>query len=88
MTRAARSRPSISCTTISGLVLDELGRFPHPGEIVSIDGWEIEILAIERHRIQRVTLRRTVGDDGSDGGGRTTDPADPVAAHGDRADDG
>jgi putative hemolysin len=50
--------PEGDYTTISGLVLDQLGRFPEIGEIVRVDDWEIETLAIERHRIQRVRLRR------------------------------
>jgi putative hemolysin len=49
--------PEGDYTTISGLVLDVLGRFPTIGEIVLVDDWEIETLAIERHRIQRVRLR-------------------------------
>ena len=44
-------------TTISGLVLDELGRFPEVGETVDIDSWSIEIRDIERHRIRQVALR-------------------------------
>jgi putative hemolysin len=50
--------PEGDYTTISGLVLEELGRFPEVGEIVPVDGWEITVLGIERHRIQRVGLRR------------------------------
>jgi putative hemolysin len=54
--------PDGDYTTISGLVLEELGRFPETGEVVAIDGWEVTILGIERHRIQLVSLRRVAGD--------------------------
>jgi putative hemolysin len=52
--------PEGDYTTISGLVLDELGRFPTIGETVGIDDWQIEIRAIHRHRIEQVALRRAV----------------------------
>ncbi len=50
--------PEGDYTTISGLVLDELGRFPSIGETIVIDDWQIEIQAIHRHRIEQVALRR------------------------------
>lgn len=50
--------PEGDYTTISGLVLDELGRFPTIGETIEIEGWQIEIRAIHRHRIEQVALRR------------------------------
>ncbi len=49
--------PEGDYTTISGLVLDELGRFPSVGETIVIDDWQIEIRAIHRHRIEQVALR-------------------------------
>jgi putative hemolysin len=55
--------PEGDYTTISGLLLEELGRFPEVGEVVTIDGWEITILGIERHRIQLVSLRRLAADE-------------------------
>ena len=50
--------PEGDYTTISGLVLDELGRFPTIGETIEIQDWQIEIRAIHRHRIEQVALRR------------------------------
>jgi magnesium and cobalt exporter, CNNM family len=44
-------------TTVSGLVLDVLGRFPTVGETVRVDDWQIEIRSIERHRIGQVAIR-------------------------------
>jgi putative hemolysin len=58
--------PEGDYTTISGLVLDELGRFPTVGEMISIDGWSIEIRDIERHRIRQVALRQTPEREGPD----------------------
>jgi putative hemolysin len=50
--------PEGDYTTIAGLVLDELGRFPTVGEQLQIDGWTITIRSIDRHRITGVALRR------------------------------
>jgi putative hemolysin len=58
--------PEGDYTTISGLVLDVLGRFPTIGEIVQVEDWEIETLAIERHRIERVRLRRVESETDDD----------------------
>lgn len=49
--------PEGDYTTIAGLVLDQMNRFPRPGETVDIDDWRIEIRAIGRHRITQVALR-------------------------------
>jgi putative hemolysin len=43
-------------TTIAGLVLDEMGRFPTVGESIDVDGWRITIRSIDRHRITLVAL--------------------------------
>lgn len=50
--------PDGDYTTIAGLVLDELGRFPRPGESLVVDGWQITIRSAGRHRITQVALRR------------------------------
>jgi len=55
--------PGGDFTTVSGLVLDELGRFPSLGETLTIGDWQIEIRSIEHHRIQQLAIR----------------PADPTA---------
>jgi putative hemolysin len=56
--------PSGDFTTVSGLVLDELGRFPSVGETLVVGEWLIEVRAIERHRIRQLAIR----------------PADPTTA--------
>ena len=49
--------PEGDYTTIAGLVLDQMNRFPRPGETIDIDDWRIEIRAVARHRITQVALR-------------------------------
>ncbi|MGH9034523.1 MAG: hemolysin family protein [Acidimicrobiia bacterium] len=44
-------------STVAGLVLDRLGHLPRPGEAVVVDGWRIEVLAVDRRAIRRVRLR-------------------------------
>jgi putative hemolysin len=43
--------------TVAGLVLDQLGRLPAPGEQVLVDGWWLEVLEVARNAIQRLRLR-------------------------------
>lgn len=56
--------PEGDYTTIAGLVLEELGRFPDVGETLDIDGWQITIRSLGRHRITLVGIRRSSPDDG------------------------
>jgi putative hemolysin len=49
--------PDGDFTTIAGLVLDTINRFPDLGETIDIDGWRITIRAVGRHRITQVALR-------------------------------
>ncbi|MEZ5166635.1 MAG: hemolysin family protein [Acidimicrobiales bacterium] len=42
--------------TLAGLVLDCLGRIPTPGESCKIDGWRLEVVAMERLRIATVRV--------------------------------
>jgi len=57
--------------TVAGLVLDLLGRVPDaPGDIVTVAGWTIEVLAVEARAITqvRITPRRDAEGDGGDEG--------------------
>jgi putative hemolysin len=43
-------------TTVAGLVLDRLGRLPDPGDTVQVDGWQLEVLAVDHRAITRLRL--------------------------------
>ncbi len=42
--------------TVAGLVLDRLGHIPEPGEMCSVQGWRLEVVAMDRLRIASVRL--------------------------------
>ena len=42
--------------TLAGLVLDRLGHIPVPGEIVAVNGWRLEVVAVDRLRIATVRV--------------------------------
>ncbi|MCQ3806883.1 MAG: hemolysin family protein [Acidimicrobiaceae bacterium] len=42
--------------TLAGLVLDRLGKIPEPGEICTVDGWRLEVVAMERLRVAAVRV--------------------------------
>lgn len=42
--------------TLAGLVLDRLGHIPVPGEMATVDGWRLEVVAMDRLRIATVRL--------------------------------
>lgn len=42
--------------TLAGLVLDRLGHIPDPGEMCTVDGWRLEVVAMERLRVASVRV--------------------------------
>jgi putative hemolysin len=48
--------PAGDYTTIAGLVLDELSRFPHPGDWIDVAGRRITVRGVGRHRITQVAI--------------------------------
>jgi CBS domain containing-hemolysin-like protein len=44
--------------TLAGFVLDQLGSIPDVGEVVTYEGWRLEVDAVDRRRVARVRLRR------------------------------
>jgi CBS domain containing-hemolysin-like protein len=42
--------------TVSGLIIQRLGRFPRPGDVLALDGWELQVEEIARTRITRIKL--------------------------------
>ena len=55
--------PEGDYTTIAGLVLDQMNRFPRPGETIDVEDWQVEIRTVTRHRITQVALRPLDPDD-------------------------
>ena len=48
--------PEGAYETLAGLVLDRLGHIPVPGEMVTVDGWRLEVVAVDRLRIAAVRV--------------------------------
>ncbi len=44
--------------TLGGLVMDLLGHIPEPGESVMVDGYELEVVSVDKHRIKRIRIKR------------------------------
>ena len=44
--------------TLAGLIIEELGHLPTPGEYVTIDGWCFEVVDLDGRRIDKVLARR------------------------------
>jgi magnesium and cobalt exporter, CNNM family len=42
--------------TVAGLALQRFGRGPAVGDAVQVDGWRLEVLAVERRAITRLRL--------------------------------
>lgn len=52
--------------TIAGFLLDRFGRIPRPGESVQTNGWTFTVMAMDRHRIDLVQVRRPQRRDSDD----------------------
>jgi putative hemolysin len=51
-------------TTIAGLVINESGRVPAPGTLLSLRGLDVEVLEADERRVNRLRLRRTPEENG------------------------
>jgi putative hemolysin len=60
-------------TTVAGLALDRLGRLPEPGDTVQVDGFQLEVLAVEHRAITRLRLIPS-SDDQQPSADQRTDP--------------
>jgi putative hemolysin len=58
--------PHREVTTIGGLIVDELGRFPQRGDVVEVHGLQFEILTVRRRTPDRVHLLRRAEAPGVD----------------------
>jgi putative hemolysin len=56
--------PNGDYATVAGLVLDRLGRIPDPGDKVTVAGWELTVLEVERRTIASLRLRPAKGGPG------------------------
>jgi putative hemolysin len=54
--------------TVGGFVMDRLGRVARPGDVVDVDGYRLEVLAVDRSRVERVRISRPRPDAAGDGG--------------------
>jgi CBS domain containing-hemolysin-like protein len=55
--------------TVAGLVMEQLGRMPAPGDRVSVGGVELRVEKMDGPRIARLSARRRGAHPGSDNGG-------------------
>jgi putative hemolysin len=61
------SLPEGPYTTVAGLALQRFGRVPAVGETVEVEGWRIEVLAVQRRAITRLRLVPPEAEDRRDG---------------------
>ncbi len=56
--------------TLGGLVYNQLGRVPTPGEVVEVEGVHMQVLSVQDRRIGRIRVKRQplAPSNGSDGG--------------------
>jgi putative hemolysin len=52
-------------TTIAGLVINESGKVPQPGEQLTFRGLELEVLEADERRIGRLRVKRATGENAS-----------------------
>ena len=52
----------VSVTTVSGLIVEHLGKVPAPGETIVLDGLSVEILSTDRKKIQTMRVKKRTMD--------------------------
>ena len=53
-------------TTIAGLVINESGKVPQPGEQLTFRGLEVEVLEADERRIGRLLVKKAAPEDSND----------------------
>ena len=48
--------------TLAGMIIEELGHIPTPGEHVTVHGWCFEVVDLDGRRIDKVLVRRPGAD--------------------------
>ncbi len=51
--------------TLGGLVMARLGRVPHQGDVVELDGWTLKVTEMDGHRVDRVLVEAGRASDGT-----------------------
>jgi putative hemolysin len=72
--------PSGNYATVAGLILDRLGHIPKVGDLVPVDGWILEVRAMNGHSIADVAVVRSASEetDDTDAAGATSVGANGV----------
>ena len=70
--------PEGEYVTLGGFLFDGFGRIPAEGALLTVDGWELRVAEMDKHRIAKVVAKRpepahTAGEDGPAGGDAGTD---------------
>ncbi len=60
--------PSGDYTTVAGLVLDQIGRVPRPGEGLVLGDWDVSVLSLDGRAVSRVRFSRHSGGSHRDRG--------------------
>ena len=68
--------------TVGGFLLSHLGRMPTSARRSTIDDVAVEVLEVERRRIHKVRMRRSVGADAQSATGTGSPPEPPSADEG------
>ncbi|MGW0571764.1 MULTISPECIES: hemolysin family protein [Streptomyces] len=55
--------------TVAGLVATRLARIPAEGDVLDLDGWRLDVLAVEHHRADRVRITGPAAERDDDPGG-------------------
>jgi len=45
-------------STVAGLVLEHLGRIPQTGELLELQGWQIEVVDLDGRRVDKILAKR------------------------------
>ena len=54
----AEDMTSDDYATLAGMMIEELGHLPSPGEYVTLHGWCFEVVDLDGRRIDKVLARR------------------------------
>ena len=55
-------QPEYDVVTLGGLVTELLGRLPRRGDVVVWQGYELEVLAANERRAERISIRPAAGN--------------------------